>query len=40
MATSPTELLSALQWRYATKVFDGNRRIDPQVWAALEQSWC
>ncbi|MEB3262952.1 MAG: NAD(P)H-dependent oxidoreductase [Synechococcus sp.] len=38
MATSPTELLSALQWRYATKVFDGNRRIDPQVWAALEQS--
>ncbi|MFY8149215.1 MAG: NAD(P)H-dependent oxidoreductase [Prochlorococcaceae cyanobacterium] len=38
MACSPSELLSALEWRYATKVFDENRRIDSQTWAALEQT--
>jgi nitroreductase len=34
----PTQLLSALQWRYATKVFDPARRIPDDTWAALQQS--
>jgi len=32
------QLLDALQWRYATKVFDANKKIPADVWAALEQS--
>ncbi|MFM7652225.1 MAG: NAD(P)H-dependent oxidoreductase [Vulcanococcus sp.] len=37
--TIPTEqLLEALHWRYATKVFDPHRPIDPSTWQALEQA--
>jgi len=38
MVTSSEELLSALQWRYATKTFDPSRRIDPVTWEALEEA--
>ena len=34
----PQELLGGLNWRYATKQFDPQRKIDPQTWAALEES--
>lgn len=37
-AISPTQLLEALTWRYATKKFDPARRIPDEVWQALEQS--
>jgi nitroreductase len=30
-------LLAAMQWRYATKTFDATKKIDAEVWAALEQ---
>lgn len=33
-----TDLLAALNWRYATKVFDPNRKIPAETWSALEQS--
>ncbi|TLD71043.1 NAD(P)H-dependent oxidoreductase [Phragmitibacter flavus] len=33
-----TELLDALQWRYATKVFDPAKKIPDDTWAALEES--
>lgn len=36
--TSPSALLSAQQWRYATKQFDASRKIPAELWAALEQS--
>jgi len=32
------QLLEALQWRYATKVFDANRKIPADVWSALEHA--
>jgi nitroreductase len=32
------DILQALQWRYATKVFDPSRRIPPEIWADLEAS--
>jgi nitroreductase len=35
---SPNELISSLQWRYATKVFDSTRTIDPATWQALEET--
>ena len=38
MPLSATELLDALQWRYATKVFDPARKIPADTWTALEQS--
>jgi nitroreductase len=31
-------LLQALQWRYATKAFDPNRKIPAATWAALENA--
>jgi len=31
-------LLQALSWRYATKTFDPERRIEAATWEALEQS--
>jgi nitroreductase len=35
----PTEqLLGQLHWRYATKQFDSNRKIDARTWAALEEA--
>ena len=32
------QLLKALNWRYATKVFDSTKKIPADTWAALEQS--
>jgi nitroreductase len=32
------QLLAQLNWRYATKQFDPNRKINPQDWAALEEA--
>jgi nitroreductase len=34
----PAELLGALQWRYAVKRFDPDRKIGPEVWSAIEES--
>jgi nitroreductase len=31
-------LLQALNWRYATKIFDPNRQIPADIWATLEKS--
>ena len=31
-------LLSALEWRYATKIFDATRKIPADVWAVLEKA--
>jgi nitroreductase len=38
MSTSTIELLSALEWRYATKQFDATKKIPADVWHALEKS--
>jgi nitroreductase len=35
---SPQELLSAMEWRYATKRFDPNKKISADVWNALERA--
>src|SRR5688572_21952186 len=35
---TPTGLLEALHFRYATKKFDAAKKIDPVTWGALEQS--
>ena len=32
------QLLDALQWRYATKVFDANQKIPADLWATLERA--
>jgi nitroreductase len=32
------QLLEALNWRYATKIFDATRKIPSDVWKTLEQS--
>src|SRR5258705_10841135 len=32
------QLLDAMQWRYATKVFDATKKIPADLWSALEQS--
>ncbi len=38
--SNPTneQLLAALNWRYATKVFDATKKIPADVWSALEQA--
>ncbi|MEI9864093.1 MAG: NAD(P)H-dependent oxidoreductase [Limisphaerales bacterium] len=37
--SNPTgQLLSALQWRYATKAFDAAKKIPADIWQALEHS--
>lgn len=33
-----SDILSALNWRYACKVFDSSRKIPAETWAQLEQS--
>jgi nitroreductase len=39
MSTICTEhLLRQLNWRYATKEFDPNRKIEPDVWGKLEEA--
>ena len=35
---SPEQLLGQLHWRYATKEFDAARKIEPQLWSALEDA--
>jgi nitroreductase len=35
---SPTQLVESLEWRYATKAFDPNRKISPELWGALEDA--
>jgi nitroreductase len=35
---NPTELLQALEWRYATKVFDPAKKIPAETWQALERA--
>lgn len=37
-ATSSTQLLNALNWRYATKMFDTNKKLTAEQWNTLEQS--
>jgi nitroreductase len=36
--TNPTDLIAALNWRYATKVFDPAKKIPDATWAVLEES--
>lgn len=36
--TTPAAVLSALNWRYATKKFDSSRTIPAETWSALEQA--
>lgn len=38
MPTQPDQLITALEWRYATKVFDASAKIPAPVWSALEKS--
>jgi nitroreductase len=35
---STQELLSALEWRYATKRFDASKKLSTEVWNALERA--
>ena len=35
---NPSELLRALEWRYATKVFDPAKKIPAETWRALERA--
>lgn len=35
---NPSQILDALNWRYATKVFDPDKKISDSDWAALEES--
>ncbi|MCU0706125.1 MAG: NAD(P)H-dependent oxidoreductase [Fimbriiglobus sp.] len=36
-AVPPSDLLAALNWRYAVKKFDATKKIPADTWAALEQ---
>jgi nitroreductase len=38
MPDASQQLIDALEWRYATKVFDGQRQIDAATWSTLERS--
>lgn len=38
MAAQTEQLINALNWRYAVKKFDANKKIDHKTWAALEES--
>jgi nitroreductase len=38
MSEQTQQLLTALNWRYATKIFDAAKKIPADVWQALEQS--
>jgi nitroreductase len=35
---APSALLANLHWRYATKVFDSQKTIAPDIWKALEET--
>jgi nitroreductase len=36
--SQPNQLLDALQWRYATKIFDATKKIPADLWSALEKT--
>lgn len=38
MSIRPDQLLHALEWRYATKMFDATKKIPADVWHAIEKS--
>ncbi len=38
MSLTSAQLLTSLQWRYATKQFDPSQKIPQDVWATLEES--
>ncbi len=38
MSIRPDQLLHALEWRYATKMFDATKKIPADIWHALEKS--
>lgn len=38
MSNLTTQLLSALEWRYATKVFDPSKKIPAEIWTVLEKT--
>ena len=38
MPTQPDQLITALEWRYATKAFDAAAKIPAPVWSALEKA--
>jgi nitroreductase len=38
MSNPTAQLLAALEWRYATKVFDATKKIPAEVWSALERT--
>lgn len=38
MPISTQNLIDSLQWRYATKEFDPEKKIAPDIWATIEQS--
>lgn len=38
VSLSPSDLVAALQWRYATRKFDPAKKIADDVWQALEQA--
>jgi nitroreductase len=38
MSNTNTQLINALNWRYATKVFDASKKIPADVWSAIEQT--
>ena len=38
MQTQTNQLIAALEWRYATKVFDATAKIPAPIWSALEKS--
>lgn len=38
MTISPEQLIESLQWRYATKEFDTDKKIPAETWACIEQS--
>lgn len=37
-AVTTSDILTALNWRYACKVFDSEKKIPAETWAALEES--
>ncbi|WP_017300671.1 NAD(P)H-dependent oxidoreductase [Nodosilinea nodulosa] len=37
-STTPDQIIQQLNWRYATKQFDSDRKVPDDVWTALEQS--
>jgi nitroreductase len=38
MSNQTTQLLNALEWRYATKIFDAAKKIPADIWHALEKT--